>query len=303
MMLYVIDGLEPNERAEIDRLLASGDVDAVAALREAHATVAELPEALPSRKPNPKVLDRLLDRAKASSGVAGRIGPAPVVKSSTGNVLAVLGLAAGLLVGVSLGAAGMFLYKNSETRRLTAQATALEATVARQEQSLADQQALIDRATVQINDLRTQLESQQTLVASQSQSLDQARASLESARSTLAMLLRPGVASTDLAGTPERPEASGRIVWDPRSGDLRFSARDLGALEPGRAYELWFVTTDQKAVSLGLLDVSPDGEATLARRLEQVPTNIALAAVSLEPAGGSPEAGPTGPVLLAGTVR
>jgi anti-sigma-K factor RskA len=296
MMLYVIDGLEPAEREEIDRLLASGDSEALEALRDAHATVASLPDALPASRPDPRVLDQLLKRARAESDVAGRIGSENAFKTSPGNVLAVLALAAGLLVGVSVGAGGMFLLNRSESRASLARASSLEATLAKQEQQLDDQRESIERATLQINDLRSQIASQQALVASQTQALD-------NARSTLALLLRPGVSSTDLAGTPERPAASGRIVWDSRSGDLRFSARDLGPLEPDRSYELWFVTADQQTVSLGLLEVAADGELTLATRLDEVPTNIALAAVSLEPAGGSPEAGPTGPILMAGTVR
>ena len=66
------------------------------------------------------------------------------------------------------------------------------------------------------------------------------------------------------------------------------------AVPAGRALQLWAVAGSAAPVSLGLLPAS--GRATLAAPI-QAGTQLL---VSQEPAGGSPQAGPTGPVVYAG---
>jgi anti-sigma-K factor RskA len=87
------------------------------------------------------------------------------------------------------------------------------------------------------------------------------------------------------------------------SSALTITARQLIQDHPERAYELWALPPGGKApVSLGLLPRS----GRLERRLTPLQQNALMSAsrvaVSLEPAGGSPTGGPTGPILFVADV-
>ncbi len=73
--------------------------------------------------------------------------------------------------------------------------------------------------------------------------------------------------------------------------------RTIGAAAPaGRSHELWIIVGEAAPVSLGLIEA-----AGYTRPLDALPEGAVLA-VTLEPAGGSPTGGPTGPVVAAGPV-
>ncbi|HEV7369421.1 anti-sigma factor [Arenibaculum sp.] len=86
--------------------------------------------------------------------------------------------------------------------------------------------------------------------------------------------------------------------------DERATVTPVGerTVPPGRSYELWAVPGQGTPVSLGLVAGS---EVTLLP-LDRMPADLlrpgVTLAVSLEPSGGSPSGGPTGPVLFAGTL-
>lgn len=68
---------------------------------------------------------------------------------------------------------------------------------------------------------------------------------------------------------------------------------------PDKSLQLWWLNKSGP-VSLGLLPASGESRTELPAALD-IPTGSGLA-ISLEPAGGSPQAGPTGPVLVAAPV-
>ncbi|MBU2962418.1 anti-sigma factor [Citreicella sp. C3M06] len=78
--------------------------------------------------------------------------------------------------------------------------------------------------------------------------------------------------------------------------------RDAGTLPQDRSLELWLIPKGSNTpVSIGLLQDVTLTEIPLSDELaEQVPG--ATVAISDEPLGGSPEAGPTGPVLTLATM-
>ncbi|MGB0954385.1 MAG: anti-sigma factor [Panacagrimonas sp.] len=92
-------------------------------------------------------------------------------------------------------------------------------------------------------------------------------------------------------------DAQWTVSYQPDHGQLRLQASADANLTPEKDYQLWWLT-DAGVISLGLLPRSgvalrraPDG-------LPQLPN--AKVAVSLEPAGGSPDSSaPSGPVLIA----
>jgi anti-sigma-K factor RskA len=70
-------------------------------------------------------------------------------------------------------------------------------------------------------------------------------------------------------------------------------------LPPGRSHELWALPEGGGApVSLGLMPHTGDHHRVLTAEQRSALSGSKQIAVSLEPEGGSPQAGPTGPVLL-----
>ncbi len=100
----------------------------------------------------------------------------------------------------------------------------------------------------------------------------------------------PTVLQAELAGDEVELRFAAR--WDSAAGQLELTRIAGDAAPEGQDYELWLIDADGVPRSLGLLR----------ERVEQVGTLLApgvTLAISLEPAGGSPEPVPTGPVLAA----
>lgn len=106
----------------------------------------------------------------------------------------------------------------------------------------------------------------------------------------------PEAVSVALVGN-EAGESLWFVSLKPDSREI--TARVVAAPEarPDNDYQLWLLTADGTPLSLGLLPQS--GERTLAVDTAAVAAlgDSRMVAVSLEPEGGSPQAGPTGPVL------
>jgi len=107
----------------------------------------------------------------------------------------------------------------------------------------------------------------------------------------------PDVQMVSLAGASQ-PKARGRILWDLDKNKWHVYVFDLQPLPAGKEYELWFITVDQKKVPAGLFSVNNDGKGSLVVDVPRKLGPIALAAITDEPRGGSPQ--PTGTIQLAG---
>jgi anti-sigma-K factor RskA len=116
-------------------------------------------------------------------------------------------------------------------------------------------------------------------------------------RSAVAVLTSPDLARIDLAGQPAAPSAAARAFWS-RSRGLVFTASNLPAPPPGRAYQLWVLTNQPAPISAGMLTLDSSGRVnvTIATPTD-IPTPVAMA-VTLEPEGGVPA--PTGDKYLVG---
>lgn len=92
----------------------------------------------------------------------------------------------------------------------------------------------------------------------------------------------------------------GAVAFDARldrgRGTLRLIRTAGEPAPPGRDLQLWAIGPEGVPVSLGLI-----GAADTLRPVAGLPAGVVLA-VSLEPAGDSPEVVPTGPVLATGTL-
>lgn len=89
------------------------------------------------------------------------------------------------------------------------------------------------------------------------------------------------------------------VTADPRRGKLRVRVAEDVHVPADRTLQLWAITRTGKPRSLGILPGNRSADLTLDARA--VSPDVALLAISLEPAGGSPDpTGPTGPVLYKG---
>ena len=132
--------------------------------------------------------------------------------------------------------------------------------------------------------------------ASERQVADVRRTAFE-AQSQVAVLAAPDLARIDLAGQAAAPNASARAFWS-RSRGLVFTASNLPAPPPGRAYQLWVLTAQPAPISAGML--TPDANGRVNARFDMsvdLPRPVAMA-VTLEPEGGVPA--PTGDKYLVG---
>jgi anti-sigma-K factor RskA len=118
------------------------------------------------------------------------------------------------------------------------------------------------------------------------------------AEATLRSMGSPATRMTALEATDLHAGHSGRLFSDESKGTWHVFFNRMKPTGPGRTYELWFVTADQRKVPAGTFDVGADGAASLVVTLPKDLGAIALAAVTEEPAGGVPQ--PTGAILLVG---
>jgi hypothetical protein len=124
-----------------------------------------------------------------------------------------------------------------------------------------------------------------------------ARRSAGEAQRTVLVLAAPDLARIDLAGQPAAPQASARAFWS-RSRGLVFTASNLPAPPPGRAYQLWVLTAQPAPINAGMLKLDANGRATaMIDTPQDLPKPVAMA-VTLEPEAGVPS--PTGDKYLVG---
>jgi anti-sigma-K factor RskA len=112
----------------------------------------------------------------------------------------------------------------------------------------------------------------------------------------LTLLSSPEVRIAALAGSEHAPGAGARLLWDTRRGEWTVLTHDLPPLPPGKAYQLWFLASGPPIPS-GTFRPD-DGRGVIQAKLPAGRTDIAGAAVSVEPEGGVPQ--PTGNIVLAG---
>ena len=101
-----------------------------------------------------------------------------------------------------------------------------------------------------------------------------------------------------MSGAGPQPQAAARIFWDERRGIWHVYVANMRPSDPGRTYQLWFITPDQKKVSAATFDVGPQGSGEIVVVVPPDLGRIAVAAVTEEPSGGVPQ--PTGAIQLVG---
>lgn len=262
---YALGALTPAERADFEAHLANCALCA-AEVRSFAPVVADLTITVPTAVPSPAVRDRLLTAIRSStvrqsqSVEPGSRIVTPLADARGASRLAPYALAASMALAVVLG---------GYAAQLRGRITTLEA---------------------RLRDTVLRAETNERLVA------DARRSALESQRTVL-VLAAPDLARIDLAGQAAAPQASARAFWS-RSRGLVFTASNLPAPPPGRAYQLWVLTAQPAPISAGMLKLDANGRATeMIDTPQDLPRPVAMA-VTLEPEAGVPA--PTGDKYLVG---
>lgn len=116
--------------------------------------------------------------------------------------------------------------------------------------------------------------------------------------SLVATLTASDLSTVVLSSTGEPPSA--RLYWNRDHGQVLLAAYRLPPAAPGRTYQLWGIAEGKAPVSLGTFSSAGEG-----REIVRFPVpaglQLAIGAVTEEPAGGSPQ--PTSAPFLAGTLR
>jgi anti-sigma-K factor RskA len=113
--------------------------------------------------------------------------------------------------------------------------------------------------------------------------------------SVLASPQNPRIA---MAGQEVAPSSSANIYWDVQ-GKRWVVTADLPPAPAGKVYQLWFVTPGAK-VSAGLIEPDDNGHGFAVIDIPPNVTDVAAAAITLEPRGGSEQ--PTSPIYALGKI-
>lgn len=258
ILFHAADVLEPTERQELEAHLATGCPRCAGLLAEARATLAQLPLALEPAAAPVRVRERLLERAAAD--VDHQREPVRPARRRVPAWLQPAGVAA-----------------------LAASVTLLVA-------------ALPVQRRLQL----LQAEQERLLARLEAQSLELARvqSSLQLATDRVRVLVSPQLEVFALAGGEPQPEARGRVFWDRSRKVWHLYTANMRPAGPGRTYELWFITADDRKVPAGTFDVDASGEGMLVAPIPEGLGSIVLAAITDEPSGGVPQ--PTGSIQAAG---
>jgi anti-sigma-K factor RskA len=150
-------------------------------------------------------------------------------------------------------------------------------------------------ATVLVITSNTSLRDQVTSLNSRVVELE---GQMSQQRLQLVSLTSPDVRVINLAGQGDTPGARGRIFWNEAERTWRFNIRGLAPTTSDRSYQLWFVPTTGNPVSASVFNTNPDGSIEIDIPVPPDVVMLKAAAVTTEPAGGSPQ--PTSGFALLG---
>jgi anti-sigma-K factor RskA len=265
--LHLVDLLDEVESAAVRAHLETGCPRCHAELASARETLAHLPSALLPSEPSPMVKARLMTSIRGETAAARRAA-APKASAAAGERAwspVIYALAASLAAALLTGAVMMTLLQSRHGAETAA--------------------------------LRERLDEQSRQITRQSEELASLRQQVRDANESIQLVRSPAVRVIDLAGQGDRSQSAARIFWDRGRGTWQLYAANLPPAAAGKTYQLWFVT-DKAKISAGVFDSVEGGEASLNVRVPPETGAIVAAAITEEPAGGSPQ--PTGSILLVG---
>lgn len=305
MLLYVADALDTDERAQIDARLDAGDPAAMSALTEAEETLGHLPLALNPLTPSAGMWQRLESELESDDQLAlDRVPVQPKLESKTDSspgssslawYFVPWALAAALaLITVSLSLTHSSM--QADFNQLRVEVTDLNNQLVTSNGQISELRIALAESNLQSREVEARIAAMNVTIAALTNDLDRANILVD-------LLKAENLKLATLAGTENMPDAKGRALWDQDQRRLFLAVNSLEVPDPDRyTYQLWFVTDDESSppISLGIMATNPDGTITYDASYPEIAARVKLVAISREPAGGSPEPGPTGPIVMAG---
>lgn len=146
---------------------------------------------------------------------------------------------------------------------------------------------------------RSELAQRDAAVASLQSELAAREKTLGEREATLNTILEPGVRLSVLASS--RPAApSIQMFVNPKRGIVIAHAVNLPTLSADRAYQLWFIPKNGKPIPSVTFNAESTGHALVQNIPLPAGTELTAAAVTEEPASGSPQ--PTSAIILSGAM-
>ena len=277
--LYVLDGLEPDERAAFEKQLA-GSEELQRLVDELTATAASLALAAPLRMPPPHLEAAIMREIRESKIARPNFSAARWIPWA---VAACLALSTGLL----------YVARNKLERRVAE----LQSGQEQARLDLARVSSERDRASNKVADLEKRDTDANAKIAGLSR--ERERMASEIAR----LLERDNLAQMQIATLTSKladaPKATAFVIWDAEKQRGVLTTVDVPPNAADRDYQLWVVDPKyQVPVDAGVFSVK-SGEATKILFKPKSPVSSADAfAISLERKGGVPKA--EGPIVLVG---
>lgn len=165
--------------------------------------------------------------------------------------------------------------------------------------ALAASVALLAVSAFQLRSTRADLAAAEATAADRARATDSLALRLAAKERTLAALLAPGVQLVRLA--PGGAAASSiQLFINPATRRVVIYASNLPSAGQGKTYQLWFIREGEAPIPSVTFDTDANGTG-LVESIESPEGALpALAAVTVEPAGGS--ASPTLPIVLSGAL-
>ncbi|MEO8633641.1 MAG: anti-sigma factor [Gemmatimonadales bacterium] len=159
---------------------------------------------------------------------------------------------------------------------------------------------------VAVAGLALQQRALRELLALQTTSISELEATLASRDAKLARreaelnaILDPNVQLTRM-GTPGTPQPVVQLFWNRKSNLLTIHAFQLSPAAATRAYQLWFIPKNGKPIPSVTFNTEPSGHGMVQEIKVPEGMELTAAAITEEPAGGSPQ--PTTTPFLVGTL-
>jgi anti-sigma-K factor RskA len=266
---YALGALDENERAEFENHIASCE-ECRGEVREMSEVAGLLAYATESATPPASLRDRILADARQVRPMSSRVTPPAAIPQEPS------GAKAPPVARRPVAGRGSLPWLAAAAAVLVAAALGVRYQAERESRTVAER-ALAEAVR--------QLKSKDSLLAASD--------------STITALLAPDVETVVLATTGRPPSA--RIYWNRKQNVMILAAFALPRAAQGRTYQLWGIETvggkSKAPVSLGTFNTDSSGRAQTSLR---VPPGMrfGVAAVTEEPAGGSPQPTTT-PFLVA----
>jgi anti-sigma-K factor RskA len=148
--------------------------------------------------------------------------------------------------------------------------------------------------------LRRELSEKDNAIAAVGTELAASKTRLAAREATLNAILEPGVQLSNLA-SPNNPDPRIQLFWNPARNSAIVHAFHLKPAGPGRAYQLWFIPKGGKPIPSVVFNSEQDGHALVTKVDVPAGFDLTNAAITEEPASGSPQ--PTSAVLLVGPMQ